>query len=293
MTTRLPILGRVMLFVVSCIMVLVGFTVQGNVTSAHADTGSPSFSIRPTYTDPNNPYSQYAFYLSGKPGMTIRSSVHVENDGTAKGIGQLFPSDATTGDQGFSVKYLVDKKVPTDVGAWVKGVTRNVTLDVAQSRDIAFSVNIPKNAKSGQHLAGLVISTYTNDGSINLNGQGSYLNRLIIPIVILLPGTRVYSFTLGTQQVVKTKNVWSLQIPMQNVGNMTLHPSLLVKITDSHKKTVLTKSDDYIIILPGDRITYLIGLSSLKTGSYTVATTLHYGVNNSKVVSNTRVFSLK
>ena len=167
-------------------------------TDAHAARGQPNFSLYSRFfiTLPISLTKSY-FIIDSKPGTVVKSSVRVTNTGNISGTVDLYPVDASTAQTSGAV-YLSKNDPRNDVGAWITLGMHQVTLNPGQSQDVPFQVIIPGNARSGQHLGGIVAEnsapeqTDTKTQNVTIGTFQVKVNTLtIVAIQVNLPGAPV------------------------------------------------------------------------------------------------------
>jgi hypothetical protein len=140
----------------------------GVASSASAE-GTQSFSGAPsdgTQIDS----TRTTFTYSAAPGQSLSDSYILINDGTVAQDIRILASDAfNAGDGSFS---LLDTNAPVvDVGTWVTfdGIPNNViTIEPGGSKVVPFVVNIPADARPGDHVGGIIASVSSVDGQVKL-----------------------------------------------------------------------------------------------------------------------------
>jgi len=262
-------------------MVLVGMALIGSPTPAHAATGSPSFSLRPTTWDKSNPNSQWYFIMSGTAGTTFNSSLHIFNGGSAAGTAKLLPVDA--GQQQYGGIGYLSNSTPTEVGAWVSPLPSQVTLNALQNQDIPFTLTIPANARSGQHVGGIV----ARNMSTTSTGMIKVVSEIVVPIVVNVSGVFTTSLVSTAPISHFVMNGYSaVQVPILNNGNMMVRPTFTMNVTDSHNNVVATTVRTILTILPSSAISYPATLPTLAAGTYTVDVVITYEGNHTLHITN-------
>ena len=121
---------------------------------AAAATAEPVFGLRAV----GNPKRGF-FVYDLAPGATRSGGVIVSNTGNRAGTVKLYSADGSTG-QTTGTVYLTDSK-PTRAGSWVKLAQSSVRLAPGAIKTVPFTVKVPKGARPGQWVAGIVAETQT------------------------------------------------------------------------------------------------------------------------------------
>ncbi len=264
----------------------------------HAAGGSANFSLQPASFDPDNPLTQSYFIFNTRPLKFVSGRVRVTNDGTARGTVSIYPVDATTSPSG-GLAYLETTQHLHDVGAWVALSKVSLALDPGQSKNIAFSLFVPRNATSGQHVGGIVAentslqntSSPVNKGTMKINLTMKKLYAL--PIVVNIPGTiREQLSTFGA--VLDNASLYQrILIDLTNTGNTIIYPKGSATIIDSRGSIVQTTILNLNAFLPATSIEYPLTImkKALPVGIYRVKLVLNYGKYVHKTLNT--IFHLK
>jgi hypothetical protein len=91
------------------------------------------------------------------PGGQVEDGLKVVNNGKTPLELAVYAADAYTTDQG-KVDLLTPDTKSTGVGAWVHADRQNVQVAAGKSVQVPFTINVPADAKPGDHLGGIVTS---------------------------------------------------------------------------------------------------------------------------------------
>jgi hypothetical protein len=176
--------ARKLLFVPTSVAVL--------AVAPSAFAGQASFSLTPVPIRGMMPDSTSYFVLDSRPGRTIVEHAKLMNNGSATGRVRVYSVDAVTGRTSGAV-YRGPRLVRRDVGAWISLRTTSIRLRPGQSRIIRFLVRVPRRARPGDHLGGLVAESIRVDTAQDVRGSRVRLRvrvrRLSIAAVLVhLPG---------------------------------------------------------------------------------------------------------
>ncbi len=135
---------------------------------------------------------------------------------------------------------------------WIRVEDRNITLAPRESREINFSIQIPRNAEPGWHYAAIFFAPW-----IAQNAQVAVVQRLWVLVLVNVPGDviiqwEVKNFDIGLKQnetFTPQNNFSQLPITFQtlfkNDGNVHLKPNGKITLLDENKnilKNVWKKS---------------------------------------------------
>jgi len=243
----------------------VAVTLMGTVP-AHAATGWTAFSVVQTG-------GAFSMYLSGAPGTTITSSIHLTNAGTLAGSGQLIAADGVTDQRtGIQGNY----NTPSKLGVWMSLPKDPITLTSMQSVDLPISVTIPSNA-TGQYGGQIIARTLSSSTGTTGGNTITVINQMAMKVILTVSGTpQIYSMSNPAPLKAYYFYGWTIGIPLSNTGNMVVTGSMAVKITDSNGVVVIQNTTSIRDFLPGDTITYPYYAATLAKGKYTVNVSVSY-----------------
>ncbi|MBK8902313.1 MAG: DUF916 domain-containing protein [Anaerolineaceae bacterium] len=175
------------------ILILAAFTAVPPL-HAQAQPGNHSFSLQAIGPDGQSivPY----FVLDGTTGGQVTGQVQVANRGDSPGSVQLYTVDAVTGHTGGTVlKMREDAR--TGTGSWIELERDAVTLAPGEGQIIPFVVHIPSNARSGEHVGGIVMEPVDDAAELQVAGQDEVSfavevkTRTAVAVQVNLPGTPI------------------------------------------------------------------------------------------------------
>lgn len=285
------------LAIVTLAFLLISLALSGTLASAHADasTSSPRVTMRPVNTDPTHTVTKGYFVITARANTRLSDQVFVTNDGTARGKINIYAVDTTTA-QTSGISYGSQHDPRTDVGAWIHLDTTKITLNPGQSQAISFKVSVPKHVRIGTHLGGIIAEVLVprkatpvdkpqNKASLKI----LITTQVILGVEVNIPGNAVEQLAATDIAAGGTQGHQSLQVSLQNTGDLMLKPrgSLIVK--NSNGQTVQNLPIQMGIILPQTGIDYPVYLQNhaLSVGDYTTYLTLNYGHNHTLRFSRT------
>ena len=240
---------------------------------AAAATAGPVFGLRAV----GNPKRGY-FVYNLAPGASRSGGVIVSNTGNRAGTVKLYSADGSTG-QTTGTIYLTDRK-PTRAGSWVKLARSSVTLAPGAIKTVPFTVKVPKGARPGQWVAGIVAETQTaaktKRSTRKAGVQIRIRNQTIIAVQVNVPGPRNASFTIGGAQTGGQRGFQQVLVHFANTGNVLEKPKGMVTILRSG--TALQRLPFSMdTFLPQTEIDYPILLEkALAPGKYQTKVSLNF-----------------
>jgi hypothetical protein len=254
-------------------------------SAAAAAVPTPVFSVRPATSAA--PY----VVLDTRPGATVTRAVRVTNTGTHTGSARLYAVDATTGRTTGAV-YRSAIAPRRDVGAWTKLRASHLRLAPGQSRTVAFTVRVPRWARDGQHLGGIVAeSTRILRGKEQRRGNGSFRidtrHLAIMAVQVDLPGPRREQMLLTGVRPGRAGAVQTLEVSMRNAGNVLVRGRGTLSIRDAQGRSHALTRFNVDTFLPRTDVADPVALTSraLPEGRYRADLVLRYGHGKSTRLS--------
>ncbi|MGH2493979.1 MAG: WxL protein peptidoglycan domain-containing protein [Ktedonobacteraceae bacterium] len=272
------VIGTVLLALLASgiLSIAFGFTV------AHAAGGQASFSMQPVVYNPSNILTKSYFIFDGRPGIVEKNSIRVTNTGNIPGTANLYTVDATTAQTSGAV-YLSKNSPRNDVGAWATLAVQQVTLNPGQSQIVSFQLAIPGNARSGQHLGGIVAENAAQQTSTSTKNNNTFQVKVktltIVAIQVNLPGTPVEQLAATSIQSGGDNGYQRILVGLNNSGNMMLKPFGSLQVSNAQGQVVKNITLKLDTFLPQTSITYPVNIAgqALGAGNYQAALTLTYG----------------
>jgi hypothetical protein len=110
------------------------------------------------------------FDYSFDPGQSVNDFYYIENTGTLPQDIAVYSTDAFNAEDG-TYSLLEGDAPAVGVGSWISfdGSPRQlITLEPQTSKVIPFTVNIPADARPGDHVGGIIASVTSPDGQVQL-----------------------------------------------------------------------------------------------------------------------------
>lgn len=263
-------------------MLLLGLLV--GVPAARADDPAPQFGIRPA-----NPTAETAtggyFTLKAQPGETVKDAVLVANPGTVPVKILLYAVDATSGQNGGAV-YMNNDDPRKDVGAWITLEQASVDVPPQKQTTVNFTMALPKDVRTGQHLGGIVAQLVQGGAATALNpGQQSAgfgittVTRALTAMLVDVGGQpSAPSLKINGAQIAEVDGLPTLTLALQNDGNALIKPQGSVTVLDAAGKTVMNTALSLDTLVPQSTIAYPVQADPPATpGTYKVHATLDFG----------------
>ncbi|NTU82888.1 MAG: DUF916 domain-containing protein [Chloroflexales bacterium] len=241
--------------------------------------GGANFSLRPVHYDPARPATQSYFILDFQAGENLRSEMRVVNTGQAAGTVRLYPIDAATGQNSGAI-YEGRESTPRDTGAWLTLDTNELTLGPGEERLVGFSVNVPADARPGEHLGGIAAEGQaappTDSGAAV---QITMQTRTVVAVLVNIPGPRVDKVVIEGIQPETQGSYQMLRIGLRNEGTHMARLVGSLDLSDSTGRPLAQIPLKLDYLLPGTAISYPLAIpnQALAAGDYRADLKLSYG----------------
>jgi hypothetical protein len=243
--------------------------------------GATQFGIRPA-NSPADGASRGYFILKSQPGQTLHDSVVIANLGDAPIQLRVYPVDAITS-QHSGVSYQTINDPHTGVSQWITLEKSEVEIPSKKQVTIGFSVTIPQNTISGQHVGGIAVEPKTVEQQV-AKPTGSSIGVTTVTRALTAVQVNVGSdkdnlaFQIGGAQMSTVEGLPTLTLQLQNQGNVMVKPAGTVTMTDASGKTVLNQKLALDTLLPQSSISYPVQAEPPSLpGTYKVAASLDFG----------------
>jgi hypothetical protein len=265
-------------FAASSVVLLVALA--GSVQAAIAATPPPAatagggVSLRPLHPDTATP-SYFTLHLPS--GASAHDEVVITNTSTQSVSLAVSAVDGLTGQTSGSV-YANRQDAVREAGLWVTPEITSLTLAGNASRTVGFTVQVPKGASAGDHLAGIAVENTVPTSS----GNGFSIKQIlrsVIGVRVVVPGPAAFYPRLVSLDIngIGATGIGAVDIGLGNSGKQLAKPTLVVAMTGpAGYSRSLTRHLD--TVLPGDTITYPFAWPDrLQKGSYDIKATLTGG----------------
>jgi hypothetical protein len=260
-------------------LVSVGTLLGAPATGAHAADPGAVFAVTPAGGAAGAPYLR----LHANPGATLRRTVRITNTGRRPGTARLYAVDATTGRTTGAV-YHGRSHVRRDVGAWTRIDTGRVRLAPRRSRTVVLTVRVPRSARDGQHLGGIVAENATlTRGATRRRGRGSFRvdvrSLTIMAVQVDLPGPRRERLAITGVRAGEAGGVQTLEVGMRNAGNRLVKGRGTVTVRGEHSSVLRRAAFAVDTFVPRTAVAdpVVVPRAALPAGTYAADIVLHYG----------------
>jgi hypothetical protein len=258
-------------------MVVIG-AILATPAAAGATAGESSFAVRPTTYDATLPATKSYFVFEARPGQVFNAKVRVTNTGGRAGTALVYPVDATTGQTSGTV-YRLRTDPRTDVGSWIQLQRGRVTLDAGSSVVIPFSVTVPRDARGGDHIGGIVAENAALTRSKATGALQIQIRHLTIAaVVVQVRGSALARLAATGLRAQGGHGYQYLYLHLENLGGLAMKPRGRVVVTDPSGAVVATRSFQLDTFVPGTAIDYpvLLPKRALSPGVYQATVELSY-----------------
>jgi hypothetical protein len=261
-----------------------------------------------------------SFSINANPGDRLNDTIRVTNDSPGDVTLQVAVHDFTvTGTEG-SVAVL-NKSQPTSTSNWFSFPVTQVKLAAKASQNVAFSINVPKNAEPGGHYASILFNPVR--GGASPQTGASVVQRVGSLVLLTISGAIVdqgnivdfhaknfvgtYSSVLGSDnkthfllaqsEALKDEHPAfyfnqgpvAFDVVFKNTGNVHFQPTGTVAIYDLFGQKVYQTPLDPRNVFPGGerRITVIWPQKSLWGIYYHAKVSSVYGPQNTVLIAET------
>lgn len=224
--------------------------------------------------------------IQAKPGERRQLSFLVSNPSGERITGQVYATDAATADNG-GIRAREPEATNVGAGAWlVRDTTLSQQLAPGEERPITFTLQVPKEARPGQHLASVIARVYTegsDPGQVTGNTSNVKVNvvrQVIIGVLVTIPGpTERLIRTTGATLIMQGDQPW-LRLKLHNDGGMIERPSLSVQLLDASERELSSQNLAMDSFYPGTEGAALLPATGLGgAGRYLIRVSAQYGEN--------------
>lgn len=261
------------------IAVALTYTMAFGIRTTHADSGGASFSVQPSHIDSSNLATRSYFILDSKPNTTMQNGIHIKNTGGATGTVTLYAVDATTG-QNSGLVYNAQDVPSHDVGSWLHLAQQQLTLSAGQSQIVPFQISIPKGARPGQHIGGIVAKSVAQASTQQKSTFHVDVQSLsIVAVQLNVAGPQADRLEMTGIQESGANGYQNLLVTLSNTGTTLLKPHGTLQVLDARGKIRQNLTVKLDTFLPDTTIDYAVYMQQhpLEAGTYTIDLQLVYG----------------
>lgn len=221
------------------------------------------------------------FHLSIHPGSAMDVTAVVINHTDSPVTLLTYPVDGQSTPQG-TFAFAAQSDERKGVAAWVELKTDSVTLPAKSEQKVPFRITVPVGTEPGDYAGGLIIQAPPVEGETSVvNGETALrldvVQRQGVRIYLNVAGEAVKSLGHGDLKWQREGDTVTFTLPIHNAGNVTLHPSAELDVsewTGTATKLTFNKPES---ILPDARLELQATLSG--------APPVHIGRAEAKVTS--------
>ena len=231
-----------------------------------------AFSARPSPKAPQDQRGTF-FRLHVEKGTDRRQSVVIENLSEETKHLLLNAVDGLTGTTSGSV-YANRDDPKTKAGSWIDLPVKSIDLPAGKTMRVPFSLTVPKDARNGDHLAGIAIQDAHRTHSKSRLSITQII-RVVVGVQIIVDGPKEKALTLGKVEMkaLPGTKVPSVVVHLENTGTELCTPLLEVNLTSPDGKQQLV-SRQLDTVLPASAIDFPMPWpKALEAGSYEVGVT--------------------
>jgi hypothetical protein len=251
------------------------------VLPAHAQTNEPEFLAEPAEGSSTAAEGGW-FEIQAQPGDRVTQSLTLRNDSSAALDLRIAPVDATTGSRG-GVSYALPEEPRERVGSWITLERDEVRLEPGAATDVAFHVDVSRDAPEGVNLAGVAVWAPADTAGTPTTAAGQagaaidVQTRRVVAVQINLPGPAAPVLTItGVEPVARPDGLY-LQIGVENEGTGLTTATGSIAVADG------SLTEDFAIdtFVPGTTIAYpMKWAEAADNGQYQAEVTIDYGVHS-------------
>lgn len=187
------------------------------------------------------------------PGESVSLNVKVNNIGQAERTLFISPADFVGDPKEGGSPQFVQNPTQDNFSSWIDLPVKQIQLKANERREIAFKINVPKNAEPGSHFGAIIVSEQnpanTPGNTVSLTSQVATLIFTKVAGEVVEKGKSL-SFT--------TTKSWyeyppvNFQIRFENEGNVRTKPTGLIEIYNSAgiKEEVIQINKSFGGVLP-------------------------------------------
>jgi hypothetical protein len=178
------------------------------------------------------------YLLDAKPGDTINQTIRIVNANRHEVVAIVEPVDAQTNNQ-TGTQFGRPSSPKNVVGRWIVVSVPQITLGPGETRDVPFTVHIPKNAGAGQYLAGVSASVpvgkSAHDASANRASFAMDIQmQRVVAVEVDVPGPRAPQLAVTGAEPIARPDGIALGVHIANQGNAFAHGNGVIRIADTN-----------------------------------------------------------
>ena len=204
------------------ILVAVALTAALPLPLANAAEPSTAFVARPADGSPTADGGWF-LYDEATPGAALSGELAVRNDSGEPLTLQVAAVDAQTSQQG-GVSYSLPGDELERVGRWVDLSRETVELAPGEGDVVPFTVEVPDDARPGDHLAGIAVwAPGAGDEPPAEEGPGAGVvieTRQVIAVQVTVPGRASHELEVEAVEIAARPTGPYLEVTIANTGTL-------------------------------------------------------------------------
>ncbi len=235
--------------------------------AAHAAGFADGFGVRPIKRHGDELAPSY-FKLTVKPGDTRQEAVVVSNSSDGPIEFLVDGVDGLTGTTS-GVVYSNRDDRHLETSRWLRPSERRIVLAPGSSEKFHFTIRVPRDARAGDHLAGLAFQDVNEKASKSRMSVKQVL-RVVMGVQLTVAGGSAAQIELGALKIVPLPGtqVPSVVLDLRNKGEVLCKPKARVVLTGPDGAPIAAEQQ-LDTILPGDEIAYPLPFKGkLAAGTY-------------------------
>ena len=229
------------------------------------------------------------------PGETHQYSLTVTNISAALGTFYLTAKDIKgVDDQGRPIFSNTGEVTGYELSSWITLPQTSLTLNPGESKNIAFSVQIPLGASPGSHFA----SIFFNDKPIQPTSSGTGVGFDVGSIVSLRIAGNIHEVAqlreFSTSKLIYANPNVDFSSKVQNLGNVLVQPMGVIQISNMFGREIASVpvNTQFASVFPNSSRTYAANWKSdtFAFGRYQAIVSLVYGDTERKTIYSTTSF---
>jgi len=202
---------------------------------------------KPARPRDDNPRSQSIFVHEMEPGDSIEEAILIVNNSDQVKTINVYPVDSQIASGGtFTCAQKLDLAV--GVGTWIKLAEEKITLEPDSTKEVPFTISVPKNASPGEQNGCIAIQAEEPPQSTQQEGV-TLSFRSAIRVAITVPGeitkNLVFSGPIATRQENSTIR---MSAGLRNNGNVSLDADIRVELRSFFGNTIRRVGGQYPVL---------------------------------------------
>ncbi len=213
------------------------------------------------------------FTLEAEPGSEHELTVLLGNGGHETIALRTYVNDVVPVTNGGFALAMEDQE-PAGTAAWIDYPADSLEIEPEEGIERTFTVTVPEDAAVGQHIAGLALET-VDAQPVEGTELLEQVIRKTIAVFIIVPGEEEPAFSLGAPEYSTAGALDTIEVPVENTGNVLVRPAGEVTVTDADGLTVVTAPIAMQSVYAGMSVALSVPVGvPLTAGDYTVSVEL-------------------